>query len=353
MKIPCIFFTILGSLFHEPAIAQSIEQLQRIDGPAAEIKDEYDYRLNFAEWINDSEIVTFTRDFQLSRIDIATKKKAWSRSWKNEICDFCVSQSGMIGLVSNGDRTGPSVILVDATDGSTALSKTSDELAKLSGLPFFIPSRITIHPVNGQVLVSNFSTHFWDNAYIFDPKLNSVEKRLGIDSTPKKIAFTRNGERLTILADTDVLNVRSVEQNADVFFAGKRISEPRKGISFTIDAPVYSNAIHDGRDLIVYSRDNSWGTGSIYIHRLSTKKTIEFDGLNGHIVMDVDFANERIAVSGTSKDIVIFDFSGNRIAKAKNPTGERYFQLRYSPNGGKLMVCNDEDHVWIFAITEQ
>lgn len=341
---------IFALLAWDSVAAQQIERFSRIDIPLTQRSEQFGRNEIFAEWLNDAEIVAFTRDWRLSRVDVTTKKTKWSQKWLDGVSDSAVCRSQMrIGLICKNDLLKSKVVLVDATDGSTIVTKDSDQLAKQSETPFLLPSQIAFHPKNGSVLISNFSTHFGNNAYLFAPKLDAINKRIGVDSMPDEITFTANGDRLTILADFDVLNIRNINKNADVYFAGKRYEKPRDSITSVGDAPFFSNAFHDGENLLVYSRDNSWATGRVFVHRLDDKTTIEFDGLNGHIVMDVDFVNKRIAVSGTSKDICLFDFDGKKLAELTNPTGKRNFRLRFSPNGEKLLICN-WDAIWVFNI---
>jgi len=342
-----LLILIFGSIACETAVAQQIEQSSRIDIPSVTSTEGFDSNRYFAEWLNDTEVVSFTRDQKLSRVNATTKEVIWSRDWLDGVSDSAVCPSQMrIGLISQDDRQ---VVLVNATDGSTVLTKQSDQLGKQSGASSFLPSQIALHPKNGSVLISDFSTHFGNNAYLFSPKLDGIVKKIGVDSMPREISFSANSDRLTILADFDVLNVRDINKNADVYFAGKRFEKPRDSITSVIDAPFFSNAHQDGQNILVYSRDNSWATGQIFVHRLDNKSTIEFDGLNGHIVMDVDFANSRIAVSGTSKNISLFDFDGKKLAELSNATGKRNLRIRFSPNGEKLLICNS-DAIWTFEI---
>ena len=55
-----------------------------------------------------------------------------------------------------------------------------------------------------------------------------------------------------------------------------------------------------GGDTIVYTRDNSWYTGTVFVHDLKTDKAKSFDARNGHIELDVSFRERRIALTGTS-----------------------------------------------------
>ena len=347
----CWLTLIVASLALHPATAQRIEHFSRIDIPLTKRSAQFGNNEIFAEWLNDVEIVSYTRDWRLARVDVSTKEKKWSRKWLDGVSDFSVCASQMrIALICKSDLLKETkVVLVHTTDGSSILSTDSRKLSELADTQFFLPTQIAIHPKNGSVLISNFSTHFGDNAYLFNNKLDRIDRRIGVDSMPGEISFTENADRLTILADFDVLNIRDISKNSDIYFAGKRYKKPRTSITSVVDAPFFSNAYHDGENMLVYSRDNSWATGRIFVHELDKKTKNEFDGLNGHIVMDVDFANKRIAASGTSKDISLFDFNGNKLAELTNATGKRNFNLRFSPDGKKLLICNS-NAIWIFAI---
>ena len=347
-----IFVMVLGG----STAAQKIEYSSRIDIPLTGRSEKFVRNEVFADWLSNTDIVAFTRDWRLSRVNVNTKEIKWTRKWLHRVSGYAVCSSCQrVGLICDkssddiNELLNPSVVLINAKDGSTFVNKDINQLAKITGGEFSNPSQIAINPKNCNVLISRFSTHFGNNAFIFSPNLDELQTKVGVDAMPSEIAFTHNGERLTVLADFDVLNIREVKNNKDIYFEGKRIEQPRNTFTSVVDAPFFSSAFHDGKNLVVYSRDNSWFMGRVFVNRLDNKSKIEFDGLHGHIVMDVDFEKSHIAITGTSKDIFLFDFDGKKLAELKNPTGRRNFGLRFSPNGERLLVCN-WNAIWVFNI---
>jgi WD40 repeat protein len=138
----------------------------------------------------------------------------------------------------------------------------------------------------------------------------------------------------------------------DVFFRGQRIAKEPKSLTITIDAPFFSHLRDSGSDTIVYTLDNSWATGSVYIHNISTKATKSFDARSGHIELDVSFPKRRIALTGTSTDLTVLDFDGKQVAHTTKATLQRNYSVEFSPDGERVLVVSGDNTLSIFSIAE-
>lgn len=330
------------------AHAQELERVNRIDVPATDRSVKIEGHGFFAAWVTDAEIVSYGLDGQLKRTDVISSEVKWNKKWFDSVGDWSVSKStSRLALVTR--QKGVTVLSCD--EGMSIFAATDEMLGKKTGSQPFYPRCVALSPNEGRLVVSNISTHFGNNAFLFSEDFNEVERVIGIDALPRKMRISSNGNHLVTLADFDVLNVRDIQKNTDVYFEGKRIEKPRDFTGFE-DGPFYSNAFHDGDKLLIFSRDNSWATGVIKLLFLDSKKTVTFDGLNAHIAMDVDFENKRIAVAGTSKNISIFDFDGKKIIELKNATEQHSNGIEFSPSGDKILTFN-RDSIWIFKITQK
>lgn len=133
--------------------------------------------------------------------------------------------------------------------------------------------------------------------------------------------------------------------------AGKEIFKKGKDEEAAIDAPFTSNAMFDGEHTLVYTVDNSWATGKVFVHAiLANKETASFDSRNGHVVMDVDFAHGRIALTGTNRKLTVVDLTGRVIADKDAVTFQRNISIAFSPNGERLAIGSWDNTVRIFEL---
>ena len=177
---------------------------------------------------------------------------------------------------------------------------------------------------DGRLIVCNFSGAYGSNGYVLDSKYKKHVATIAIDPHPKELSLSSGGKRLAVIADADVLCITDLVTTKELFFTGKRIRKDPSSVTGVIDAPFYSHLRHDGKNTVVCTRDNSWSTGEVEIYDMATKKKIkEFDAHNGHIEMDVDFEQSRIALTGTSHGLMLMDFEGKVIASLKNATEQR------------------------------
>jgi WD40 repeat protein len=81
-------------------------------------------------------------------------------------------------------------------------------------------------------------------------------------------------------------------------------------------------------------------------------KVQSFDGLNGHIELDVSFSTRRIALTGTSTDLTVLDFDGNVLAHKKNATMQRNLSVEFSPSADRILVGSWDNTLSVFSIRE-
>ena len=123
-------------------------------------------------------------------------------------------------------------------------------------------------------------------------------------------------------------------------------------MAVAIDVPSCSALVHDGDDKVVYAIDNSWATGGIYVHTISTGAETKFDSRNGHVVLDVDWEGRRIALGGTEEALTLLDFEGNQLAELQNAVGARIMAVEFSPSNRRVLVTDQNRIATIFEIVE-
>jgi len=153
---------------------------------------------------------------------------------------------------------------------------------------------------------------------------------------------TRNGSNILTLSHANNIRIWSLDQTREIF----KMGEDKVA---AIDAPFTSNAVFDGDKTLVYSIDNSWATGRVYVYDIQKKKEeARFNSRNGHLEMDVDFTTSRIALTGTSKSLTLVDFSGRVLAERKNAADQRVVAVSFSPDGNRLALGSWDNTVRIF-----
>ena len=89
---------------------------------------------------------------------------------------------------------------------------------------------------------------------------------------PRSGRFPGKGE-LSLIADDEVLSVHNLRRTGTSFFAGAFLKEP-ESITLVIDAPFFSHIRSDGR-MVIYTQDNSWATGKVFVHDLASREMTE------------------------------------------------------------------------------
>jgi WD40 repeat protein len=288
-------------------------------------------------------------------VAVDTQTSVWSIAGVEAIDSWSVSPATKrlaysergAGLV--GDDKGISII--DCTTGKRLIHWIPTAVARLLGVEFFHASEIALTPNDGRLLLCQFSTAYGPNAFMMDATNEKQVSTLPLDATPREVSFSPDGRYLSVVADDEVLCVRDLQEKREVFFRGKRIMKEPEFQSATIDAPFFSHLRCDGHTLI-YTEDNSWATGEVFVHDLASKKTKTFDARNGHIELDVDFRLKRIVLTGTKAGLTLMDFDGTVLADLKNATLQRNCAVALSPSGQRVAVGSWDNALYVYEFVE-
>jgi WD40 repeat protein len=199
--------------------------------------------------------------------------------------------------------------------------------------------------------VSKFATFYGRNGHVLDPTYRRLESSFEIDAAPREWSLSPEGRFLSLIAKDEVLCVRDLKENRELFFQGQRVLKKPDVHTFVIDAPFFSHIRSDGRT-VLYTQGNSWATGKVFVHDLATKKTNSFDARNGHIELSVHFPSRRLVVTGTGAGLTLTDFTGVMLADLKDATLQRNGCVEFSPSGKRIVVGSWDNAVYAFEIVE-
>lgn len=347
MKLLTITLMLIA-LMPASALPADINLVFRHDQPIQDRKEAWEGHVEFASWIDDETVVYLSRGV-VTCISTKSGKVQWVVEDVGEISRWSISSKAKRLAILTDNST---ISVIDCRNGKTIFTADDTRMAKILGLSFALPSRIALAPNDGRLVLCTFSTSYGRNAYILDPSYTKVLSSFGVDASPREITVSPNGDRVAVIADHDVLCVRNLIENRDVFFRGTRIEEKPHSLTSATDTPFFSHLRDGGGDHLIYTVDNSWTTGEVFVHNLRTKKVNSFDGRNGHIELDVSFPTRRIALTGTSTDLTVLSFDGNVIAHKKNATLQRNSSVEFSPSANRILVGSWDNTLSVFSITE-
>ena len=305
-------------------------------------------RIDHASWIDESRIVYWSINGELVCRDISKNEKPWSinnisgvKSWS-----MCRKKSLLALVYSEDDEMligTTKVRIIDCENGKTVFSADSGQLAKLLSSKYSLPTHVALTPSGAKLVVCCFR----DGGYVLDPSFSKIESRFETSERVTSIHVSPDGSRVSLIGDE--LCIRDLKLNKDIL-GGTRLKKitVRSGI----DAPFVSHTRYDGKETFVYTIDNSWSTGKVFVHNIKTDKSQSFDALNGHIEMDVDFPRKRLVLTGTSKHLTVFNFDGKTLGHFPNSSSQRNMCVEFSPSGDQILVGSWDNTVSVFKIKE-
>lgn len=295
-------------------------------------------------------------------LSLESKLPVWTLKTPADVRDWSVSRkSQQIAFHASEESFGESsVSVIDAKTGKSVFEAYRSKLTRLIKKEYVNLWTVGLSPGGERLLLINSSRKFDRSGFAFDPRHPDKVTTFQVDPLVRELNFSPDGKRIAYIAagsdggqsESQVLAVRSIDTDEDVFLQGKRVLIDPKIYGGTIDAAFYSHIRHDGQNLLLFSEDNSWSTGQIFLRGLTTGKDKTFDGRNGHIELDVRFDLKRIALTGTSTNVTVLDFDGKVIAEKKHATADRNVWIEFSPAGDRLLVGSWDNTVRVFRIVE-
>ncbi len=352
MKSCLILLVVLLSVLESQAA--EFKLTRRHGEPIADRKEAWNRHIESASWVDEDKVVFHSRPRTIACLSVETSKIVWSIEAPEEIIDWSVSRGTkrLAYLHADGAFADRQITILDCVDGKKIQGLDGTKLAQFLGLDDVIPTRLAFFPSDGRLLVYDSEFAFGRNGHILDATYTRVDSSFEIDAWPREISLSPDGKRVAVIADDSVFCIRDLKEDRDVFFRGTRVLKEPLIHTLTIDAPFFSHLRHDGRDRVIYTEDDSWGTGQVFVSDLDGKNLKSFDARNGHIEIDVAFDKKRMALTGTSADLTLMDLDGNVLAHKENVTMQRNVSVEFCPTGKRVLVGSWDSTVSIFAIVE-
>lgn len=327
--------------------------------------------IRFASWHDDSTVVYWRDNGTLECKVIDSGEVKWTRAGFFAVSDWSVSRpAGRLAFkYSQSDEEfsfdPEHVCVINCIDGTTLFDgqesgssfagsqKEKDSFATILQSDFTFVGAVSLTPRDGRLVLTESSPIYGLNGYVFSKDFKRVLYRFGVDANPKHLSVSSDGNRITVIADDDVLCIREVKTNKDVLLRGqRRIVQPERG-TFVIGPPFLSRAFSDGEDtLVCLVNGGCWNHDSIQVERLALKKSISIDTQGGYATMDVDFSLEQVVLGDDRGWVTIVDFAGNPVATLGDAIQGRVASVEFSPNSKSVLVGSDDNTLSVFSIVE-
>lgn len=342
--------------FATSAEAAELKRTHTLGKANADRMEGWSGHIKQVSWLDEQAIVYGTESGAVVCHDLKTNADLWSVKDVFDVRDWTVSRKhrrlAVLAQKENKQFGDQIVRVFDCATGKVIYSADRDQLATLLKRSYVFPSQIALTGEDAKLVVCLSANKFEPSGFVLDPTYSKVETTFDIDAWPRELTLSPDGARATLVCKDDVLCTREMRTNKELYFAGKRVLVAPEGFSGAIDVPFTSHARHDGMKTLIYTIDNSWGTGTVHVRDLETKAEKSFNARNGHIEIDVDFARKRIALTGTETGLTVTDFDGKVIADLPKATLQRNTSVEFSPSGKQLAVASWDNTVMIYALAE-
>lgn len=262
---------LLALLIPSAIWAAEFKLVRRIGEPNPDHEKAWNGHVDHASWLDDERIVYWSKAGRITCLDVRSGKIVWSidgiraiRSWSLSSRRLAYGEQGD-GLF--GEDKG--IVVIDCDTGKRLVHLDSPALSKLLDLDHAFPGEIALSPSDGRLIFNEFAAFYGRNGHVMDPTYGRLESSFEIDASPSELSLSPDGRYLSLIADEEVLCVRDLKENRELFFQGQRVLKEPKSFTFVVDAPFFSHIRSDGRT-VVYTQDNSWANGKVFVHDLST-----------------------------------------------------------------------------------
>lgn len=324
------------------AFAIDLEPIAVIGTPVGGLDGAWQGHVDFLAWLDADTLVFAGESGFVKCYSLRAHSEAWSAAVGDKIHNIAAGQGSLFLLDEH-----ETIHILDAASGKRVRTISREAVAKSAGVPSLLPNNLAYVPQRNLLLVASYSENYGENTFLMDSRSFKVVGRIRSEGFLTKMSPSQDGSHIITLSNPDNIRLWSLDLRREVFNMGKN----ELG---AIDAPFTSNAAFDGKRSLVYSVDNSWATGTLHVY--DTQQKIElacFDSRNGHLEMDVDFRTLRVALTGTSRNLTLVDFSGRVLAERKKAADRRIVAVKFSPDRTRLALGSWDNSVRVFEIKDQ
>jgi WD40 repeat protein len=336
-----------------PASARSLELVATtaLGTPVPEHADRrigWNGHVDYVQWVGDKIVCGGSSGF-LRCYDPATKREAWSAQLDGEVGCLSVAaeKDRIFVLIRPREVLGDNVIQeLRASDGQQLRSISTDSLRRQSKRSRLAPNRLAWIPLADQLFVTLHAEKYDENGMLLDVGTLRKTATIKCDGFVTEIAAAK-GQYIVTLSSRNNIRIWDVQAGKEAFRFGN-------DEEVEVDVPFISNAMFDGERTLVYTVDDSWATGTVYVHDIVDKRQLaRFDSRNGHVVMDIDVRRGRIALTGTERGLTVVDLRGAVLADKERVALQRNVSIAYSADGNRLAIGSWDNTVRVFELKEQ
>ena len=189
-------------------------------------------------------------------------------------------------------------------------------------------------------------------AYLIDLKQERITARFKMDPYINDMHLSADGRFLGYVS-AELFSVYDKKRQRDHMIFGKHVTEPT-GWSIEIDTPFFSN-IRVNEQVAVVTKDASFGPADsklIVVDMVKGKILANRGVPGGHVELAVDPTQQRIAITGSSCDLSIYDYQGRPLAQLDDASKERNYSVSFSPSGDRLAVGGVLGVVEVYSLAE-
>lgn len=319
-------------------------------------------------WLDESTVIQWAPSGTVQCQDVQSGKILWKRQSFFNVTDWSLSRaSSRLAIRHQGEKPDESfgdstICVLDCKSGKTIFAKSESSpfgnengegIADLLDLDFAYVGCLALTPKLGKLVLCVSENTYGKHGYILSRDFRKIEDRFSVDAGAESLSISPQGHRSTIVGHDQVLCIHDLEQDKELLLRGDRQLVPPEKSVYVTGPPYLSRASHDGKSCLV-SRFNGgcWSEGWIVVEDISANTKSEFSPDGNYFVMDVDFNNKRIAVTGDSRDLTIIDFDCNVVAKLDHATSKKVLCVKLSPSGDQVVTVSSDNKVTVFSITE-
>jgi WD40 repeat protein len=321
------------------AFSVELKPLTVIGSPLKDRKEAWPGHIDFLVWLDDDTLVHGGEAGFIKCHRLAPTKSVWTRKFKAKIDSIDAGGGSIFVLVA--DET---LHALDPATGSSTRQITAEALAKSARKEYLFPGKLTWISRGNRLLIATSADNYGYHGYLLSARTFALAGRTRMDGEAPDIASTKDG-RYFVSRTRRTIRIWSDAAKREVLKLGGRSKRDAGGFH----DPFFSNALFDGKNTLLYSVD--YGSSAVHVYDTKYRKErARFSSRNGHLEMDADFKASRIALTGTSQNLTLVDFSGKVLAERQKVAVQRIISAKFSPSGKRLAVGSWDNTVRLFDV---
>ena len=285
-------------------------------------------------WATDSVLIATARNKRIQAFDANSGRELWSKEFEKGV-DAVTCSSDHVFVALDASYPYKDAESIRRLDVATGVDSTPKGIRQ----PFLVHALVWSPELKALCALEH------EALWIFSADLLSVAQRVPYSGSLPIV--TSDGKSVLLAERPGSCTLIDLKAGSIDHIHGP----PQKGKDNTIviDAPFLSNAFHSSGGPLIRIIDNSWATGRIYFHSTPKDPAIEKDSKNGHAVAGVHWPTQRLAVSGTEKNLLLFSTSGDVLGEVPGATTERTYSVAFSPSGSRIATLSSDGRIKVFS----